>query len=234
MEFTLLGAAAMGVAGVYAMLRWEARRGNVLECSRDLWDVAIGGLVVGVFAGRLAAMIADGVNPVTHPADILIVRAGVSTGFAAIAAIGTVAWLGRGEVWAVTDGLAAATLTGLAGWQAGCVTRDACLGTITSLPWGLSLRGSGVGRHPVELYAALLFALAAVVLAAWRARALPPLGVSSGVALTAAGAIRLVTEPMRPTLSPGPVRWYALAVAVGASVILWRLRRSGVAADPEP
>ena len=226
MEFTLLGSAAIGVAGLYVMLRWEAKRGNVLQCSRDLWDVALTAIVVGVFAGRIAAMLADGVNPVTNPADILIVRAGVSTGVSAMAAIATVAWLGRRELWVMLDGLAAPTLAGLAGWHAGCLTREACLGSVTDLPWAMTLDGSTIGRHPVELYAALLFALAAVGLAVWRKRALPPVGVSAGVALASAGVIRLVTEPVRPALSTGPVAWYAAAVVVGLAGIALRYRRT--------
>lgn len=224
MEFTLLGSAAIGVASLYAMLRWEATRGNVLECSRDLWDVALTGIVAGVFVGRLAAMIGDGVNPLSNPADILIVRAGVSTGFAALAALATVAWIGRGEAWVVVDGLAAGALAGLAGWHAGCLTREACLGTVTDLPWAMTQPGSTIGRHPVELYAAGLYVLAAIGLALYRKRSLPAIGVSAGVGLAAAGAIRLLTEPLRPSLSSGPLLWYALAMVVGGAVVVWRLR----------
>ena len=38
-------------------------------------------------------MIGDGVNPLTHPADIVIIRGGVATGPAALAALATVAIL---------------------------------------------------------------------------------------------------------------------------------------------
>ena len=76
MEFTLLFAAFFGVAGFWLMLRWEAARGNAADCAADLWEIGLTAAVVGVFVGRLAAMIADGVNPLTNPGDILIVRAG--------------------------------------------------------------------------------------------------------------------------------------------------------------
>ena len=56
------------------------------------------GAVVGLFAGRLASMIGSGINPLTSPFDILIVRGGVATGLAALAALATVAAMARGEV----------------------------------------------------------------------------------------------------------------------------------------
>ena len=168
MEFTLLGSAAIAVAGLYATLWWEARRGNAVECTRDLWDVALTAAIAGVFVGRVAAMVGDEVNPLAHPGDLLIIRAGVATGWASAAALSTAAVLGRRELWPVLDGLAAASLAGLAGWHAGCLTRDACLGTPSDLPWAMTQAGSTITRHPVELYAAVALAIAALVLVALR------------------------------------------------------------------
>lgn len=233
MEFTLLGSAAIAVACLYAMLWWEAERGNVVECSRSLWDIALSATVVGVLAGRVAAMIGDGVSPITNPGDLVIVRAGVATGWASLAAIGTAAWLGRRELWPVLDGLAPASLAGLAGWHAGCLTRDACLGSPSDLPWAMSQAGSTISRHPVELYAALAFAVAATGLAAWRRRP-RPLGLAAAVALTVAGAVRLLTEPLRPALGTGPVGWYAAAVICGLAVAGWRLRTAATPAMKGP
>lgn len=213
----------MAVGGFYVMLRWEAKQGNAADCTSDLWEIGLTAAVVGVFVGRLAAMISDGVNPATSPADILIVRAGVATGWASVAAIATVGWLGRRELWPVFDGLAAASLAGLAGWHAGCVARASCLGSQTDLPWAVHQTGSPVGRHPVELYAALLFAAAAVGIAMWRERGRPPSGAPAAVALMAAGIIRLATEPLRPSLSAGPVGWYITATAAGGAILAWRV-----------
>jgi prolipoprotein diacylglyceryltransferase len=99
------------------------------------------------------------------------------------------------------------------------------LGTTTDLPWAVSQSGGNIGRHPVELYAALLFVVAAAALARWKARGRPPLGVPAGIALAVAGAVRLVTEPLRPTLGTGPMWWYAAAVAAGGAVAVWRWQR---------
>jgi prolipoprotein diacylglyceryltransferase len=223
-EFTLLGAAFVGVIALYVTLYWEARRGNAAGCTHDLWEIAIAAGIAGLIAGRLAAMIGDGVNPLTNPADIIIVRGGVATGPAAVGAILTAAWLGRRELWPVLDGLAAAALAGLGGWHAGCLVRDACLGTPSELPWAYSQTGSSVSRHPVEIYAALLLLVTAGLVALWRARGRPAPAMAAGVALAAASAIRLLTEPLRPTFSSGPIYWYWLGLLVGLGVVAWAAR----------
>lgn len=219
MEFTLLGAAALGVAGLYGVLWNEARHGNAADCTRDLWDVALGAAVAGLLVGRLAAMAVDGVNPLTNPGDVLIVRAGVDTGFASATAIVTLALLSRRETVVVADALAAATLSGLAGWHAGCLLRDACAGTPSDLPWAITLNGSEITRHPEGLYTALAFLVAAVALAAWKRR-VPPAGMVAGVGLALAGSIRLVTEPFRPSLGSRPVGWYVAALVAGVVAAL--------------
>lgn len=231
MEFTLLAAAAIAVAALYAVLWWEAKRGNAAGCTRNLWDVALAGVLAGVFVGRIAAMVGDGVNPIAHPGDILIVRGGVATGWATVGALVTAAWLGREELWPVLDGLAAGALAGLAGWHTGCVPREACLGTTTDLPWAMSQPGSTVGRHPVELYAAAALAAAAVALAWWRSRRSLPPAAAAGLALAVAAGIRLATEPFRPALGGGPVVWYVAGAVAGAAVAswaTWRRRRHEV------
>jgi len=225
MEFTLLGAVMMGVIPLYLVLYWEAKRGNAASCTRNLWDMALSGAAVGVLVGRLAAMIASGVNPITHPADILIVRGGVATGPAAVAALATVAWLGRHELWPVLDGLAPAAVAGLGGWHAGCLVRDACLGTPSDLPWALAQGGSTITRHPVEIYAALALLAGAIVLVWLRTHSSLVSGAAFGIALAFAAAVRLVTEPMRPTLGSGPIAWYIAGIATGMAVTLWFLRR---------
>lgn len=225
MEFTLLGAVFVAVAPLYAVLYWEAKRANAASCTRNLWDVALTAIVVGVFVGRVAAMLSGGVNPLTHPADLIIIRGGVATGPAAVAALATVVWFGRDELWAVMDGLAAAALAGLGGWHLGCVVRDACLGTTSDLPWAIAQEGSTVTRHPVEIYAALALFLAAGLIALWRVRSRPRPGVAAAIALAVAGFVRLATEPLRPTLDGGPIGWYILGTVVGLIGAAWLARR---------
>lgn len=224
MELGLLAQAVVGVAALYGVLWFEARRGNAAECTKDLWDIALAAGIVGLLVGRLAAMLIAGTSPVARPADIIIVRGGVDTVWASIGAMVTLAVLARGEILLVADGLAAAVMAGLAGWHAGCVITDTCLGTPSDLPWALSLPGSSVTRHPVEIYAAVLYALAAVGLMWWRRR-FPATGSLAFTALAAAGAVRLITEPLRPVIGAGLELWYAGAVVVGVAglaVVQWR------------
>ena len=230
MEFTLLGAVFVGILPLYAMLYWEAKRGNAADCARNLWDIALGAVVTGLFIGRLAAMVADGVNPLMNPGDILIVRGGVATGPAVVATLITVAWLGRDSLWTVFDAIAAAALAGLAGWHAGCVVRGTCLGTPSDLPWALAQEGSPITRHPVEIYAALLLGAAAVAIAMWRARGRPASGIPAGIALATAALVRLATEPLRPSLGSGPVAWYVAGALAGAGLAVWSWRR--ISAQP--
>lgn len=82
---------------------------------------------------------------------------------------------------------------------------------------------SEITRHPVELYAALLIAGGAVAVARLGTRVM----LKSGAALATAGLARLVTEPMRPSLTGGPVGWYVLAVIVGLVVAVWGDRLVG-------
>jgi prolipoprotein diacylglyceryltransferase len=228
MEFTLLGAAAVAIASLGLGLRWDAVRANAADCVREHWDRAIMAAVAGVFAGRVVAMALDGVNPLSR--DVLIVRAGVNTVAATVTAIAVVAWAGRRRLAVALDGLAAATLFGLAGWHAGCVVRDACLGTTTDLPWGLASSSGGPGRHPVEIYAAIAL-LGGAFLVSWlRTRGVLTRFAAASSALAVAGGVRLVTEPLRLSLDGGPVGWYFAAVVLGvAGVVVARARVSPAA-----
>jgi len=223
LEFTLLFAAAIGVGAGSIALRWEAARGNAADCAADLWDVLVSAVVVGLFVGRLAAMIGSGINPLTSLGDILIIRGGVATGPATVAGLLMVAILARGEIVAVADALAVAALASLGGWHLGCLARDACPGATTDLPWAMTQAGSEIGRHPVELYAAVIFLVAAAGLGLYRKRRIPP-GVAASVAMLIAAGGRLATEPYRLSLSGGPVWWYGVAMgaALVAMVFAWR------------
>jgi prolipoprotein diacylglyceryltransferase len=233
MEFSLLGAVFVAIIALYLFLYWEAKRGNAASCPRNLWDVTLAAIVAGVLVGRLAAMIGDDVNPLLNPADILIIRGGVATGPATIAALATVAWLGRSALLAYADGLAAAALAGLGGWHGGCVVRDSCLGTPSDLPWALAQEGSTVTRHPVEIYAAIILIVAAVVVAGWRARGNPAPGVPAASALLIAASVRLFTDPMRPSLGTSQRWWYAAGLAIALLALVAASRRTSRADQPD-
>jgi prolipoprotein diacylglyceryltransferase len=220
MEFTLLWAAATGVGAALLMAWWEKSLGLIPAETGSLSDLILGAAVSGLITGRLAAMVLSGTSPFTHPGDILIVRSGVDTGFASLGALAFVSLTSRRRLAATIDALGPAAMAGLAGWHAGCLYRGACLGTTSSLPWAVAQEGSTITRHPVEIYAALLFLVAAFVLLTWLRGGVSFSGVIGAAALAIAGAIRLMTEPMRPSLGTGPIAWYVAAFAIGLGGLL--------------
>lgn len=187
------------------------------------FDLLLGAAAVGLLAGRLASMVAAGVNPIANPLDVLVIRGGVDTVTAAAVAIAYMVWSLRADHH-VLDATAPAAVAGMAGWHAGCLWRGACLGAAGDVPWGWALPGSDIVRHPVEIYAAALMALGAVALVGLPGgtgrRAVLGLGVVAGV--------RLVTEPLRPSLGGSLVWWYAIGVIAAiivTAVLTLRLRR---------
>ena len=213
MEFTLLGAALTGAIGLWLGLRLPGGRSSSEALDRP-WDVLVGAAAIGVFSGRLVEMVMAGVNPLTNPFDVILVRGGVDTVAASIAAVATLAWVFRSDLTAL-DVVAPATLMGLAGWHAGCLWTESCLGAATGGDWGFTLPGSEVGRHPTELYAAIALIVFAFVVS----RPRTPF-VATGLALAAAGAVRAATQPIRPSLTGGPMWAYLTAVAVGFAIAL--------------
>lgn len=217
MELTLLANALTAAAA-----GWVVNR-IIRPPLENATDALLGAAAVGLLVGRLAAMIEAGVNPVLRPGDILVVRGGVSTGFAALGALAALVWTYRTQLPDAVDQLAAAALAGLAGWHGGCVWRDTCLGTTTDLPWAMTAPGSTAGRHPVEIYTAVLLVTAAWVV--YRMRAHP--GVASGLGLSLTGAIRLGTDPLRLSIVGGPTAWYLTAIIAGIALVgLQRLTRT--------
>lgn len=224
MELTLLAAAAIAIATAVTVV--AASVGTDRDARRSRIDLLLAGVMGGLLVGRVTAMLLGGTNPLARPADLLIVRGGVDPVGATLGALATVAVLRRRAVLPMLDRLALPSLAGLAAWHGACLVRSSCLGTPSDLPWAFAEAGSTISRHPVELYAALLLATAALLL--WRARGAAP-GVLAGWALVAATAARLATEPMRPTLGSGRVAAYTvgLAVATVATAFVWFARRGG-------
>ncbi len=225
MEFTLLAAAAVAVGGFWLMLRWEAKRGNAAGCSLDLWDAGLTAAAIGLAVGRLIAMVQVGINPLADPAQIILVRSGVSTAGASIATLLMFAFLARRSLFEAADAIGPSALAGLAGWHAGSLATGSWLGTVSDLPWAQTASGSDITRHPVEIYAAGLFLLAAIAIAQWKQRGRPALGVPSGLSLAGAGAVMLATETLRVSLNGGPIWVYAGAIVVGLAVTLWSVVR---------
>lgn len=233
MEFDLLGAAAFAVFGFWLMLRWEAKRGNAAGCAVSLWDVGLTSAMAGLLVGRIVSMLEAGINPLANPFQIILVRSGVSTTGAVIGALVVFLYLARRAPIDAADAIAPAALVGLAGWHAGCLATGSCLGAESTLPWATALPGSSVTRHPVELYTAAALLVVGVALALWKQHGRPPFGMVSGIALASASMIRLATEPLRISLSGGPIYLYLAGALVGIALVVVSLIRRPSPADQQ-
>ncbi len=208
MEFTLLAAALTGLATAWLSLRLEP--GASVSSG---FDSLLGAGLIGVFSGRVAAMIESGISPLTRPGDILAIRGGVHSAVAAITAIGFLAWTHRHDIPRSLDALAPAIVAGMAGWHGGCVWRGACLGARADVPWGWARPGSEVVRHPVELYTAALLLLSTWLVLRLARRGRP--WTAAGAGLAAVAGARLITEPLRLTLGSTPGWLLAAGVVAG-------------------
>lgn len=217
MEFGLLWAALTAAGGAWLGLHiWSER------LPENAADRLVAATLFGLVVGRLAAMVGQGINPVASPAEIIVIRGGVNTVAASLAFLASLIWTTRRSPGAI-DAMAPAVLLGLAAWHAGCLWRGACLGTASGLPWSWAQDGSLVTRHPVEIYAAVGLALGAISVSrlGW------PIWLRAGSALSVAAGVRLLTEPLRPSLDGGPTVWYliGLGLGLGAALLGQRLTR---------
>lgn len=210
MEFTLLWAALTAGA-----LSWLGLRLWPEHLPDHGFDRLIGAGLVGLVVGRVTAMMTQGVNPIASLGDFIVIRGGVHTGAAALGFVVALVWTTRSQRSAL-DALAPAILLGLAGWHAGCLWRGACLGAPSDLPWTWGLDGSAITRHPVEVYAAVALAVGAWLVSrlGWR------LWLRAGSALMITATVRLLTEPLRPSITGGPTAWYASGVVLGLVMVL--------------
>ena len=209
MEFTLLWAALTGV-----FFAWGGTRLWPEGLPDHATDRMVGAAAAGLFMGRLVAMTLQGTNPLTHPGDILVIRGGVHTAAATVGALGVYLWAVKGQI-RFLDATAAAAVLGLAGWHAGCLWRNTCLGAASDLPWAWSLPSSTITRHPVEIYAALGLIAAGFIVARLPIRTL----LRTGAGLALSSLVLLLTEPLRLTIKGGLEPWYIAGIAAGVVVV---------------
>ncbi len=220
MEFTLLGAAVVAVGSMWAATR--VFRQSVTYSPRTVFEALLNAMLIGLVTGRIWSMIGTGTNPLTHLGDAFIIRGGVDPIGATIGALAATAWSARRHGFALVDAAAAPALVGLAGWHGACVVTASCLGAATSVPWAMTAPGSAVGRHPVELYAALLLSVAAWVVGR---RSTGRTGSAAAAAMLAAAGVRFITEPLRLSLAGSRLVWYGIGVAIGGVALLVTLAK---------
>ena len=207
-----------------ALALWALRRSRS-EVVGDPFNDLLGAVLVGIGVGRLAYLWAEGVNVFADPIELILVRGGISPVPAAAGAVAFLAWTSRSDLANRMDYLAPAALSGIAVWEAGCLWQGACLGSPSELWWAMALPGSELTRHPVGLYAAVLFAVAAIWLLV---RPLPWKGATAAMALGWAAGVRAIV----PLWSVGGWSdrgwWYLAGVIVGVGgVVVARSRARG-------
>jgi len=215
MDLTVLGR-SVGAMAAAALVLWVLRRTRPAVVG-DPFNDLLGAVLVAIGVGRLAYLWAEGVNVFADPIELILVRGGISPVPAAAGAVAFLAWTCRSDLPNRMDYLAPAALAGMAVWDAGCLWQGACLGSPSGLWWAVALPGSDLTRHPVSLYAAVLFAAAA----AWLlVRPLRWRGATAAVALAWAAAVRSIV----PLWSVGGWSdrgwWYLLGVLLGLGGVM--------------
>ena len=221
MDLTLLGRAVGAMFA--AALTVRALRGRRPPDFSEPFNDLLGAVLVGMAAGRLAYVVGEGINVIAHPLELVLIRGGIVSVPAAMAAIGFLVWACRCDLWSRLDHLVPAALVGLAVWEAGCWWQGSCLGSLSGLWWAIALPGSNLTRHPVGVYVAVLLVAAAIWL--WK-RPLPWSGGSAAAGLGWASAVRL----MVPIWSVGGwsnwTWWYLVGVVLGLGGVVAARHRS--------
>jgi len=207
-SFNLAADAAVGVAAFWALLVWEAKRGNAAGCALNVWNAGIVAASSGVLIGRLTRMLADGIDPLTAPAQIINIAGGVSTVGSGIGTVVVFTFLARHAPVRAGDAIAPAALFGLAGWHASFFT------TTTFL------RPELLRDTDVDLYTTGGLLIAGAALAVWKQRGRPPLGAITGTALLASSSILLVAELLHTSPAGGSLMLYSLGMVAGTATII--------------
>lgn len=193
-----------------------------------LYNAGLYGALALIVAGRLAHVVAFWPAYRVQPAEII----GLNTqaflwGPGAIVGLCVAAYyIYRHKLpWAsVWDAAAASALVGLLIVELGAFLAGNNIGAAAELPWAVELWG--VRRHPVQLYAALGFALAAAATAWAVRRGLRP-GLAGWVALLGWGVTTWLVEPFRADSATilGGLRTAQVIGWAAVIAALWVLRR---------
>ncbi len=228
MDLTLVSRAATAMLVVAGTL-WLTRRRRPGVAEAPFSDL-LGAVLVGMAAGRVAYVVGEGINLISHPVEVLLVRGGITPVPAALGALGYLAWTCRSDFLNRIDYLAPAVLAGLAAWEAGCWWQGSCLGSPSGLWWAVALPGSDLTRHPAGVYAALLLAAGSIWLGLrpprWR-------GVAAATGLGWSAGVRLIA-PLWSVPGWSMWSWWYLAavlLALAGGLAAWRAPGK-VAGDP--
>lgn len=222
------------VLGYVLLPRLQKYRG--LTLTKDQWSDILTWSVVGVLAGgRLGyVLLYDPFEYLRNPLEILMVwHGGMAShgGFiGVILVLFFMAWKHKISLLALGDIVVIPVAIGLALGRVGNFINQELYGTITTLPWGISIPGVDGLRHPTQLYAVgkdLFIALVCFLHLRMPSR---PKGQTAGIFLVLYGVLRFLIEYLRvPTHSAwiiGSVvltrgQGYSVPIVVGGVLLLY-------------
>jgi hypothetical protein len=217
----LLLSIALVVGAVAASIRLAPPR---TSDRRDLVDAALVPAMMGLLAGRLAAIVLGDPNSLTRPADILVLRGGVEFWPGLAVALLVMMWASRQSLPALPARLADGApyaLVAYAAYEAACLVRSGCFGPSTTI--GLVPRGIASRMFPVGLVVAVAaVGLAGVVRRSARRDSITRCALAIGGLAT----IRTVASVWLPKIGSGPSRQHVESMAVAAGVVMFVVGRA--------
>jgi hypothetical protein len=183
-----------------------------LSNRRDLVDAALGPAMMGLLAGRLAAIALGDRNSLTRPADVLVLRGGVEFWPGLGMALLLMIWASRQRLAALPARLADGApyaLVAYAAYEATCLVRSGCFGPSTSI--GLAPPGIASRMLPIGIFVAVaVVGLAAIVR---RSAGRDPI-TRCALAIGGLAAIRTAASVWLPKIGSGPTRQHLESIAV--------------------
>lgn len=199
----------------YVLLRWQMSRGWVhLEEGEDL-DLVLTVAIAGVLGGRLGYVLLYGPGRVVRdPFSVFrIWEGGMSIHGGVAGAVVGLLWFARRfdyDFWTLADAASLATPPGLFLGRVANFINGELWGRPTGEGWGVVFPrapGSGVPRHPSQLYEAVLEGVVLLMLLVMVRRRADRPGVVSGSFLASYGILRFLVEFVR---APDPHIGYEL------------------------
>jgi phosphatidylglycerol:prolipoprotein diacylglycerol transferase len=189
-------------AGLGIWLAHRVQTHRQVAATYGQWTEIAGWVLAGVVVGgRLGyVLLYEPSYFLAHPGEILRLSGGGMSAHGGILGAGLALWyVARAYTipfFQLTDVIAVPAATGLALGRLGNFINQELYGTVTTLPWGISISGIEGIRHPVSLYAVgknLLLAL----LCWWQLRSSVRPGSTTAVFLIGYGVLRFTTEFFR-------------------------------------
>jgi hypothetical protein len=182
-------------------------------------DAALGALVAGVIAGRLAFVALDDPSSLTSVADLLVIRSGVEFWPGVAVGIAWASHLARRDGVRPLLRLAALAPSALVAWsayEASCLLRDGCFGPRASI--GLRPRGFATPMLPIGLVVGALVLGAAVGIRQLHRHGWSPWSVVVS-SVSAIALVRSVASIWLPRIGSSLSRQHVTSIVVAAATM---------------